>query len=65
MNLRFLQMSGVPRPQAIAAGAINDAAVKATPVGLLLLALPLVNVRVSVLDLHGPTPIVDSSWQSG
>ena len=56
MNLRFLQMTGVPRPQAIAAGAINDVAVKAVRVGLLLLALPLVNVRVSVTDLHGPTP---------
>jgi glycosyltransferase 2 family protein len=56
MNLRFLQMTGVPRPQAIAAGAINDAAVKAVRVGLLLLALPLVNVRVSVTDFHGPSP---------
>ena len=56
MNLRFLQMAGVPRPPAIAAGAINDVAVKAVRVGLLLLALPLVNVRVSVTDSHGPSP---------
>jgi uncharacterized membrane protein YbhN (UPF0104 family)/tRNA A-37 threonylcarbamoyl transferase component Bud32 len=56
MNLRFLQMAGVPRPPAIAAGAINDATVKAVRVGLLLLALPFVNVRVTVSDLHGPSP---------
>jgi uncharacterized membrane protein YbhN (UPF0104 family)/tRNA A-37 threonylcarbamoyl transferase component Bud32 len=56
MNLRFLQMTGVPRAPAIAAGAINDAAVKAVRIGLLLLALPLANVRVSVTDSHGPSP---------
>jgi len=56
MNLRFLQVAGVPRPQAIAAGAINDLAVKAARVGLLLLALPLVRVHVSTSDFHGPSP---------
>jgi uncharacterized membrane protein YbhN (UPF0104 family)/tRNA A-37 threonylcarbamoyl transferase component Bud32 len=56
MNLRFLQLAGVPRPQAVAAGAINDLAVKAARLGLLLLALPLVSVHVSTSDFHGPTP---------
>jgi uncharacterized membrane protein YbhN (UPF0104 family)/tRNA A-37 threonylcarbamoyl transferase component Bud32 len=55
MNLRFLQVAGVPRPQAIAGGALNDLAVKATRVGLLLLALPLVRVHVSASDLPGPS----------
>ena len=55
MNLRFLQLAGVPRPQAIAAGAINDLAVKAARLGLLLFALPLVRVDVSTSDFHGPS----------
>jgi len=56
MSLRFLQMAGVPRPQAVAAGAINDLAVKAVRVALLLLALPLAGVHVSTDDFHGPSP---------
>jgi uncharacterized membrane protein YbhN (UPF0104 family) len=56
MNLRFLQQMGVPRPRAIAAGTIDDVAKKLVQIGLLLLALPLVKVRLDTTKLHGPSP---------
>ena len=56
MNLRFLQQMGVPRPQAVVAGAIDDVAKKIVQIGLLLLVLPLVKVRLDTTKLRGPSP---------
>jgi glycosyltransferase 2 family protein len=47
MNLRFLQQMGSPLPQALAAGAVDDASETIVQTGLLLLVLPFVHV-----DLH-------------
>lgn len=55
MNLRFLQQMGVPRPQAVAAGTIDDVVKKIVQVGLLLLALLFVKVRLDTTKLHGPS----------
>jgi lysylphosphatidylglycerol synthase-like protein len=54
MNLRFLRQLGVPGPQAAAAGAIDDVAKKVVQIGLLLLVLPLVNVRLDTTQVRGP-----------
>ena len=56
MNLRFLQQMGVPGPQAVAAGTIDDVARKIIQIGLLLLALSLVDVRVDTTKLRGSSP---------
>lgn len=56
MNLRFLQQMGVPGPQAVAAGTIDDVARKLVQIGLLLLTLPLVKVRLDTTKLSGPSP---------
>lgn len=54
MNLRFFQQLGVPGPQAAAAGAIDNVAKKVVQIGLLLLVLPLVNVRFDTTQIRGP-----------
>jgi uncharacterized membrane protein YbhN (UPF0104 family) len=54
MNLRFLQRMGVPRAQALAAGAVDDASETMIQVALLLLALPLVGGSVDTSQVHGP-----------
>jgi uncharacterized membrane protein YbhN (UPF0104 family) len=56
MNLRFLQRMGVPGPQAVAAGAIDNGVKKVIQIALLLLALSLVKVRVDTTKLRGPAP---------
>ena len=56
MNLRFLQKMGVPGPQAVAAGAIDNGVKKVIQIALLLLALSFVKVRVDTTKLSGPAP---------
>jgi glycosyltransferase 2 family protein len=54
MNLRFLQQMGVPRVQALAAGAIDDVSETAVQAALLLIVLPIVGASVDTSQLHGP-----------
>jgi uncharacterized membrane protein YbhN (UPF0104 family) len=56
MNLRFLQQMGVPGPQAVGAGAIDDVAKKVVQIALLLLALPLIDLRLDTTKFRGPSP---------
>jgi uncharacterized membrane protein YbhN (UPF0104 family) len=56
MNLRFLQRMGVPTPEAVAAGAVDDVSETIVQVGLLLLALPLVKGKVDTSQLHVSAP---------
>jgi uncharacterized membrane protein YbhN (UPF0104 family)/tRNA A-37 threonylcarbamoyl transferase component Bud32 len=46
LNIRFLQRMGVPTPQAVAAGAADDASETIVQIGLFLLAIPFVSVAV-------------------
>jgi uncharacterized membrane protein YbhN (UPF0104 family)/tRNA A-37 threonylcarbamoyl transferase component Bud32 len=54
MNLRFLQRMGVPRAQALAAGAVDDASETIIQVALLLLVLPFVGASLDTSQFHGP-----------
>ena len=54
MNLRFLQQMGVPRAQALAAGAVDDASETMVQVALLLIVLPIVGASVDTSQFHGP-----------
>jgi uncharacterized membrane protein YbhN (UPF0104 family)/tRNA A-37 threonylcarbamoyl transferase component Bud32 len=56
MNLRFLQRMGVPRAEAIAAGAVDDVSETMVQAGLFLLALPFVGVEVDTSQFHGAGP---------
>jgi len=56
MNLRFLQRLGVPTPEAVAAGAVDDVSETIVQVGLLLLAIPLVKGKVDTSQLHLGAP---------
>jgi uncharacterized membrane protein YbhN (UPF0104 family)/tRNA A-37 threonylcarbamoyl transferase component Bud32 len=55
MNLRFLQQLGVSRPQALAAGAVDDLSNTIVQAGLFLLVLPFVGASVEV-EFHGKAP---------
>ena len=52
MNLRFMQHMGVPRAQAIVAGAVDDLSETIVQVGLFLLVLPFVSVDVDTSQFH-------------
>ena len=54
MNLRFLQQMGVPRAQALAAGAVDDVSETMVQVALLLIVLPIVGASVDTSQFHGP-----------
>jgi glycosyltransferase 2 family protein len=54
MNLRFLQRMGVPRAQALAAGAVDDVSETMVQLALLLVALPFVGAKVDRSQIHGP-----------
>jgi uncharacterized membrane protein YbhN (UPF0104 family)/tRNA A-37 threonylcarbamoyl transferase component Bud32 len=56
MNLRFLQRMGVPGPQAVAAGTVDDVSNTIVQAALLLLTLPLVNVHVDTNKFQGAAP---------
>jgi uncharacterized membrane protein YbhN (UPF0104 family) len=56
MNLRFLQRMGVPSPQAVAAGAVDDVSETIVQVALFVVVLPFVNVHVDTNKFHGAAP---------
>jgi uncharacterized membrane protein YbhN (UPF0104 family)/tRNA A-37 threonylcarbamoyl transferase component Bud32 len=56
MNLRFLQRMGVPTPEALAAGAVDDAAETVVQVALLLLAIPFVKGKIDTSQFHFGAP---------
>jgi uncharacterized membrane protein YbhN (UPF0104 family) len=56
MNLRFLQRMGAPLPEAMAAGAVDDASETIVQVALFLAVLPIVNVRLDTSRFHGTGP---------
>ena len=56
MNLRFLQRMGVPRAQAVAAGAVDDVSETIVQAALFLLTLPLVGATVDTSELRGGGP---------
>jgi uncharacterized membrane protein YbhN (UPF0104 family)/tRNA A-37 threonylcarbamoyl transferase component Bud32 len=56
MNLRFLERMGVPTPQALAAGAADDASETIVQLALLLLAIPFVRVEVDTGQFGGGGP---------
>jgi uncharacterized membrane protein YbhN (UPF0104 family)/tRNA A-37 threonylcarbamoyl transferase component Bud32 len=56
MNLRFFQRMGTPLPQAVAAGAVDDASETIVQVALFLLVIPFVHVSVKTGQFHGTGP---------
>jgi uncharacterized protein (TIRG00374 family) len=56
LNLRFLQRLGVPLPQAVAAGAIDDASNTIVQLALFLAVIPLVHVQVDTSQFGGAGP---------
>jgi uncharacterized membrane protein YbhN (UPF0104 family)/tRNA A-37 threonylcarbamoyl transferase component Bud32 len=56
MNLRFLEQMGVSRPQAVVAGAVDDASNTIVQVALLLFTLPLVKANLDTSGFHGTAP---------
>jgi uncharacterized membrane protein YbhN (UPF0104 family)/tRNA A-37 threonylcarbamoyl transferase component Bud32 len=56
MNLRFLQRLGTPLPQAVAAGAVDDASETIVQTALFLLVLPFVHVDLHTDQFHGAGP---------
>ena len=56
MNLRFLQRMGVPRAQALAAGAVDDVSETMLQAALLLLSLPFVGATVDTSQFGDAGP---------
>ena len=56
MNVRFLQRMGAPLPEAVAAGAVDDASETIVQIALFLIVLPFVSVEVDTGQLHGGGP---------
>jgi uncharacterized membrane protein YbhN (UPF0104 family)/tRNA A-37 threonylcarbamoyl transferase component Bud32 len=56
MNLRFFQRMGAPLPEAVAAGAVDDASETIVQVALFLLVLPFVHVGLDTSKFHGAGP---------
>jgi uncharacterized membrane protein YbhN (UPF0104 family) len=56
MNLRFLQRMGVPRPQALAAGAIDDASETIVQAALFLIALLVVGRGIDLSQFGDAGP---------
>jgi uncharacterized membrane protein YbhN (UPF0104 family)/tRNA A-37 threonylcarbamoyl transferase component Bud32 len=56
MNLRFLQRLGTPLPQAVAAGAVDDASETIVQAALFLLVLPFVHADLHTGQFHGAGP---------
>jgi uncharacterized membrane protein YbhN (UPF0104 family)/tRNA A-37 threonylcarbamoyl transferase component Bud32 len=56
MNLRFLQRMGAPLPEAVAAGAVDDASETIVQIALFLLVLPIVHVNVDTSRFQGAGP---------
>jgi uncharacterized membrane protein YbhN (UPF0104 family)/tRNA A-37 threonylcarbamoyl transferase component Bud32 len=55
-NLRFFQRMGTPLPEAVAAGAVDDASETIVQVALFLLVLPFVHVSLQTSTFHGAGP---------
>jgi glycosyltransferase 2 family protein len=56
MNLRFLDRMGVPRPQAVVAGAVDDTSNTIVQAALLLLSLALVKDNLDTSEFHETAP---------
>ena len=56
MNVRFLQRMGAPLPEAVAAGAVDDASETIVQVALFLLVIPFVQVDVETSQFNGVGP---------
>ncbi len=56
VNIRFLQRMGAPLPQAVAAGAVDDASETIVQVALFLLVIPFVDIQADSSQLHGAGP---------
>jgi uncharacterized membrane protein YbhN (UPF0104 family)/tRNA A-37 threonylcarbamoyl transferase component Bud32 len=56
MNMRFLQRMGAPLPEAVAAGAVDDASETLVQVALFLLVIPFVQVDLDTSQFHGVGP---------
>jgi glycosyltransferase 2 family protein len=56
MNIRFLQRMGAPLPEAVAAGAIDDASQTIVQIGLFLLVIPFIDIQADTSQLHGSGP---------
>jgi glycosyltransferase 2 family protein len=56
MNLRFFQRMGTPLPEAVAAGAVDDASETIVQVALFLLVLPFVQVSLETSKFHATGP---------
>src|SRR4029453_16142950 len=56
MNIRFLQRMGTPLPQAVAAGAVDDASETIVQIALFLLVLPFVRVNLDTSQFHRTGP---------
>jgi uncharacterized membrane protein YbhN (UPF0104 family)/tRNA A-37 threonylcarbamoyl transferase component Bud32 len=56
MNIRFLQQMGAPLPEALAAGAVDDASETIVQAGLFLLVLPFVHANLDTGQFHGTGP---------
>ena len=56
MNLRFLQRMGTSLPEAVAAGAVDDASETIVQVALFLLVLPFVHSTLQASKFHASAP---------
>jgi glycosyltransferase 2 family protein len=56
MNLRFLQRLGTPLPEAVAAGAVDEASERVVQAALFLLVLPFVHVSLDTSQFHAAGP---------
>ena len=56
MNLRFLQRMGIPRTEAVVAGAVDDVSETMVQVALLLLTLPVVHAHVDTSQFQTAGP---------
>jgi glycosyltransferase 2 family protein len=56
MNLRFLQRLGTPLPEAVAAGAVDEASERVVQAALFLLVLPFVHVNLDTSQFHTAGP---------
>jgi uncharacterized membrane protein YbhN (UPF0104 family)/tRNA A-37 threonylcarbamoyl transferase component Bud32 len=56
MNIRFLQRLGTPLPEAVAAGAVDNASERIVQAALFLLVLPFVNVGLDTSQFQSAGP---------
>ena len=56
INIRFLQRTGVPTGEAVAAGAVDDLSDKIVEISLVLLSLPFVHIAIDSSDLAFSVP---------